>query len=215
MKDLAFLIDVDNTLIDNDKVKADLVERIEGVVGKQHGTAFWRIYEDVRRDLDYVDLPQTLSRFKSRYPDERGFPMLAAMVLFYPFESCLFPAAPDVVAHLKSMGAVAILSDGDPVFQPAKIARAGLYDAVDGKVLVYPHKEDHLQDVQRRVPARRYVVIDDKPNVLSVMRRRLKGKGTSVHVCQGKYALASQPHDYPDPDIQVQQISELLDYKTF
>jgi len=212
MTDIAFLLDVDNTLLDNDKVKADLLARIEALLGTEHGETFWRFYEDVRRELDYVDLPHTLRHFADTYPDEPRFAELAALVLFYPFESCLYPRALDVVEHLRTLGEVAILSDGDPVFQPAKIARAGLAAAVHGQVLIYPHKEDHLDDVRRRVPAQQYVFVDDKPNVLSVIKKRCGADVKSVHVVQGKYALASQPHDYPDPDIQVQQVAELLDY---
>ena len=146
VSELVFLLDVDNTLIDNDRVKADLQTQIVRLVGTEGGARFWVLYDEVRREQDYVDFPRTLQRFRDEFPDERGFAQLASLLLCYPYERCLFPGALEAVAHLKTLGSVAILSDGDPVFQPAKIARAGLAEAVDGNVLIYAHKEQHVDE---------------------------------------------------------------------
>lgn len=140
---LVFLLDVDNTLIDNDRVKIDLQAQIERLVGSDRGARFWVFYEEVRREQDYVDFPRTLERFRAAFPDEPGFAQLASTLLCYPYERWLFPGALEAIAHLKTFGEVAIVSDGDPVFQPAKIARAGLAEAFNNRVLIYVHKEQH------------------------------------------------------------------------
>ena len=123
---VAFLFDVDNTLLDNDRVRRDLAETIEGIVGPERGRRFWELYEDVRRERDYVDFPHTLQRFHESFPDEPGFPAMADAVLAYPYRSAVFPGAHEVLRRVRTVGPGAILSDGDPVYQPAKIARAGL-----------------------------------------------------------------------------------------
>jgi len=207
---LAFLLDVDNTLIDNDRVKADLEAEIERLVGGVRAHDFWLSYEEVRRERDYVDFPYALARFRMAFPEEPNFPQLAARVLFYPYESCLYPGAREAVSHLRSVGTVAILSDGDPVFQPAKIARAGLADAVGGKVLVFAHKEEHLEEVQRRIGAQRLVLVDDKPRILAAAKARLGEHLTTLHVCQGKYSHAAEHEAYPRADIEVEAIADLL-----
>ena len=136
---IAFLFDVDNTLLDNDRVRRDLVEAIDGAVGPERGTRFWELYEEIRHERDYVDFPHTLERFTRTFPDEPGFPALADAVLSYPYRSAAFPGAHDAVRRAATIGPAAILSDGDPVYQPAKIARAGFADAVDGPVFVFAH----------------------------------------------------------------------------
>ena len=209
VSELVFLLDVDNTLIDNDRVKADLQAQIERLVGPERGGRFWASYEEVRRELDYVDLPRTLERFRAAFPDEPSFPQLAAMLLCYPYEGWLFPGALEVIAHLKTLGRVAILSDGDPVFQPAKIARAGLADAVDGNVLIYVHKEQHLDEVTRRYPADRYVMVDDKPRILATSKVLLGERLVTLHVCQGKYAHQGEHDAYAPSDLSVDAIFEV------
>lgn len=209
MNDVAFLLDVDNTLIDNDRVKTDLEAHIEQLVGVERAALFWSAYEEVRRERDYVDFPHTLGRFRSAFPDERKFPQLAALVLCYPYDACLYPGALEAVVQLRTIGTVAILSDGDPVFQPAKIARAGLADAAD-EVLIFAHKEEHLDEVRRRIPADRYVLVDDKPRILSAAKERMGDRLLTLHVCQGKYAHADEHHDYPAADLQMEAIAELL-----
>jgi FMN phosphatase YigB (HAD superfamily) len=166
------------------------------------------VYEEVRRECDFVDLPRTLDRFRALRPQERNFPQLAALVLCYPFATGLFPRALEVVRYLKTIGTVALLSDGDPVYQPAKIARAGLADAVDGHVLVFAHKEEHLDEVQRQYPADRYVLVDDKPQILAAAKAALGRRLLTVHIDQGKYA---QEHDASSAaDMEVGALADLL-----
>ncbi len=207
---LVSLLDVDNTLIDNDRVKADLVARIDGLVGPDLGAAFWQMYEEVRRERDFVDLPYTLERFRAAFPQAPNFPHVAGLILCYPFGGCLYPGALEVIGHLKAMGPAAILSDGDSVFQPAKIARSGLADAVDGNVLVYPHKEDHLDELARLLPADRYVLVDDKAAILATFKAKLADRVVTVHVRQGKYAGPAEATGLPRADIEIATIAELL-----
>jgi FMN phosphatase YigB (HAD superfamily) len=204
---IAFLLDVDNTLIDNDIVKADLEERIQRFAGSQYAPSFWAEYEAVRDELDYVDVPLTLARFRAACPNVERFAELAAAVLFYPFENCLYESSMSVLAHLREIGTVAIVSDGDPVFQPAKIARAGLAAAVDDRVLIYVHKEQRLDDVCRQVPADLYVLVDDKPRILMAVKAVLRERVVTVHVRQGKYA---EEIEEIHSDIEVDSIGEVL-----
>jgi FMN phosphatase YigB (HAD superfamily) len=204
---IAFLLDVDNTLIDNDIVKADLEERIQRFAGSQFAPSFWAEYEAVRDELDYVDVPLTLARFRAACPQVERFAELAAAVLFYPFENCLYESSMSVLAHLREIGTVAIVSDGDPVFQPAKIARAGLAAAVDDRVLIYVHKEERLEDVCRQVPADLYVLVDDKPRILMAVKAVLRERVVTVHVRQGKYA---EEIEEVHSDLEVGSIGEVM-----
>jgi FMN phosphatase YigB (HAD superfamily) len=207
MTEIAFLLDVDNTLLDNDIVKTDLEERIQRFAGSQYAPSFWAEYEAVRDELDYVDVPLTLARFRAACPQVERFAELAAAVLFYPFENCLYESSMSVLAHLREIGTVAIVSDGDPVFQPAKIARAGLAAAVDDRVLIYVHKEERLDDVCRQVPAELYVVVDDKPRILMAVKAVLRERVVTVHVRQGKYA---EEIEEIHSDIEVDSIGEVM-----
>ncbi|MDP9325163.1 MAG: HAD family hydrolase [Candidatus Dormibacteraeota bacterium] len=209
MTEIAFLLDVDNTLINNDKVKADLEERILHYGGSEYAPRFWDEYERVREELDYVDLPVTLQRFRKACPAMERFAELAAAVLFYPFEECLYAGAMDVLEHLRALGTIAIVSDGDPVFQPAKIARAGLAAAVEDRVLIYVHKEKRLADVRRQIPADLYVLVDDKPGILEAAKADMNADIVTVHVHQGKYARESHDDD-PIADIELASIADVL-----
>jgi FMN phosphatase YigB (HAD superfamily) len=209
MTEFVFLFDVDNTLLENDRVKADLAARIERFVGPALGAHFWTLYEEVRQECDYVDFPRTLERFRAAFPEERKFPSLAALLLCYPYENSVFPGALDAIAHLKTLGTVAIVSDGDPVFQPAKIARAGLAAAVDDNVLIYAHKEAHLDEVAQRFPGERYILVDDKPRILAAAKGQLGARLVTLHVCQGRYAHAAEHHAYPAADLTVDAIAGL------
>ena len=211
MPAITFLTDIDNTLIDNDRVKADMEARIRALAGEAGGQQFWELYEDVRRELDYVDLPITLARFRALRPDVRKFPQMSSMLLGYPFEDALFPGALEVIRHLQGFGTVVVLSDGDPVFQPAKIARIGVADAVDSNVLIYAHKEDHIDEVMDLYPARHYVLIDDKAGILARAKVHLGPRMTTVHVRQGKYATSSDTDADPAPDISLEGIAEILE----
>lgn len=205
---LAFLLDVDNTLLDNDRVKRDIADAIAGLVATDRATRFWSLYEAVRKDERVVDFPETLRRFRRAFPDEPRAEEVDRAVLSVPFERYLFPRALDVIARLWTLGDVAIVSDGDRVYQPTKIARAGLLFATRGNVLVYEHKEDHLAEVQRRFPAGRYVHVEDKAALLARTKTGLGSRATTVHVRQGHYA--SEPPSGPPPDITIERIADLL-----
>jgi phosphoglycolate phosphatase-like HAD superfamily hydrolase len=207
---LTFLFDVDNTLLDNDRVKEELAAGIEDVVGPEGGARFWQIYEDVRRMRDYVDYPHTLQRFREVYPDEPAFPEVAELVLGYPYQSVLYPGALEVLARVQSVGPAAILTDGDPVYQAAKIARAGLADAVERRVFLFAHKEAHLAEVQQAVPADRYVIFDDKLSVLDAVER-MDERVFTVHVRQGHYGVAAVANDGYSPGRSLERIGDLLD----
>jgi FMN phosphatase YigB (HAD superfamily) len=206
--ELVFLLDVDNTLLDNDRVKQDIQSAIASLVAADRASGFWSLYEDVRREGGVVDFPETLRRFRRAFPDEARAEDVDRVVLSVPFERYLYPGAMEVVARLWNLGDVAILSDGDRVFQPAKIARAGLLLATRGNVLVYAHKEDHLAEVQRRFPARHYTHVDDRAALLARTKSGLGARATTIHVHQGHYA--SEPPSGPAPDIAVRRIADLL-----
>jgi FMN phosphatase YigB (HAD superfamily) len=203
-----FLLDVDNTLIDNDRVKKDLGRVIESLVSADRAARFWSLYEQVREDAGVVDFPETLRRFRRTFPDEPRAEDIDRAVLDVPFDRYLYPRAMDVIARLWAHGDVAILSDGDRVYQPAKIARAGLLLATRGNVLVYEHKEDHLAEVERRFPARHYVHVDDRASLLARTKTLLGGRATTIHVRQGHYAFEAQPG--PVPDVEIDRIADLL-----
>jgi FMN phosphatase YigB (HAD superfamily) len=206
--ELAFLFDVDNTLLDNDRVKADIERRSEGFVGLAHDARFWELYEEVRRERDYVDFPETLRRYRVAFPDDPRFPHLAALVLCYSYDEAVYPGALEALAHLRALGPLAIVSDGDPVFQPAKIARAGLAAAVEDNVWIYTHKEERIDEVLARLPARRHVLVDDKKRILQAVKARLGDRVVTVHVRQGKYATAMLESPYR-PDLDLASIADL------
>jgi FMN phosphatase YigB (HAD superfamily) len=203
-----FLIDVDNTLLDNDRAKADVALAIRALVGLDRAARFWSLYENVRGEYGVVDYPETLRRFRRTFPEVSRVTDVDRAVLDVTFERYLYPRALDVIAHLWQLGEPAILSDGDRVYQPMKIERAGLLLAVRGNVLVYEHKEDHLAEVQRRFPADRYVHIDDKAALLARTRASLGDRVTTVHVRQGHYA--TEGSSAAPPDFVIEQIADVL-----
>jgi FMN phosphatase YigB (HAD superfamily) len=205
---LVFLLDVDNTLVDNDRVKKAIAGAIASLVATDRAARFWSLYEEVREEEGVVDFPETLRRFRRAYPDEARSEDVDRAVLGVPFERYLYPRALDVVTRFWTLGEVAILSDGDRVYQPAKIARAGLLLAARGNVLVYEHKEDHLAEVERRFPARHYAHVDDKASLLARTKIGLGPRATTIHVRQGHYA--SDARSEPEPDIAVDRIADLL-----
>ena len=209
MRSLVFLIDIDNTLLNTDRVAADMSSQILRIAGEDGSEQFWGLYEVVREEFGYVDVPVTLRRFRVLRPDLRTFPQLSAMLLGYRFEDDLYPHALEVVEHLKRSGTVVVLSDGDPVFQPAKVARIGVADAVDNNVLIYAHKEQHIEEVVSLYPAEHYVLIDDKPDILAKVKRVMRDRLTTIHVRQGKYAIA-QNHSDPPPDTTLEAIADVL-----
>lgn len=207
--DIAFCLDVDNTLIDNDGVKADLDASIKAVAGLDGDAEFWRIYEEVRAERDIVDYPETLNRFHRVCQDPTLFSKIASLVITYPFERRLYPGALETVRYLRSLGRAIILSDGDQLYQRLKIARSGLADAVDHHVLVTVHKEQSLAMLYDVFPAERYVMIEDKPRILSELKRAMPDRFTTVHVLQGKYAHDSAHVYTPAPDFTVPAIEDV------
>ena len=205
---LVFLLDVDNTLLDNDRVKQDMQRTVAALVAADRASRFWALYEEVRGEEGIVNFPETLRRFRREFPDEPRAEEVDRAILNVPFERYLYPRALDVIARLWTLGDVAILSDGDRVYQPAKIARAGLLVATRGNVLVYEHKEDHLAEVQRRFQGRHYAHVDDRAPLLARTKQGLGSKATTIHVRQGHYA--SESSSGPPPEVTIERIADLL-----
>lgn len=206
-----FLFDVDNTLLDNDRVIADLRKHLHREVGPQRARLYWRIFEELRSKLGYADYLGALQRYRAKYPHDLRLLTVSGFLIQYPFANRLFPNSLDVVDHVKKWGPAVILSDGDVVFQPHKVDCSGLFDAVDGNVLIYVHKENELNDVKKRFPARHYVLVDDKLRILTAVKKLWRNRVTTVFVRQGHYA-----HDpkalaaYPPADVQIDRIGDVL-----
>ena len=216
-EDVVFLFDVDNTLLDNDRVQEDLKSHLESEFGLAARTRYWEILETLRTELGYVDYLGALQRYRSEaesgVTNDPCFLQISSFLLDYPFADRLYPDALAAIAHLRTWGPTVILSDGDVVFQPRKVQRSGLWDAVEGRVLIYIHKEQMLDDLERRYPARHYVMVDDKLRILAAMKKILKGRLTTVFPRQGHYALDPQNSSlYPPADVAIERIGELLDY---
>lgn len=206
-----FLLDVDNTLLDNDRLKEDLGNSIEDVAGSAGEKMFWRIYDDLREEEGYVDIPGSVDRLAAHTHDPELGQELRSMLETWPYRDYVYPGAFDTIAHFKTLGTVAILSDGDPIFQPMKIRLSGLAEAVDGNVMVCVHKEQELPRVFATFPAGHYVMVDDKPRILAALARECPHRFTTVLVRQGKYA--SHACDYqPAPEIVVDRIAELASF---
>jgi FMN phosphatase YigB (HAD superfamily) len=206
-----FLFDVDNTLLDNDRVVADLRRYLARELGSEHEKRYFAIFEQLRNELGYADYLGALQRCRMENPRDPKILEVSSFLIDYPFANRLFPGSLDVVDRVKSWGAAVILSDGDVVFQPRKIHRSGLHDAVEGNVLVYVHKEKELDDVARRYPADRYVLVDDKVRILSAVKEAWGSKVTTVFPRQGHYAHdAAAVAKYPGADVTVERISDLL-----
>ena len=208
--DIAFLVDVDNTLLDNDAVIADLRRHLNDRFGPDCERRYWEIFEELRAQLGYADYLGALQRYRLEHPREPRVLEIAIYLLHYPFADRVYPGALDAVARLAARGPVVILSDGDVVFQPRKVERSGLWGAVEGRVLIYIHKEQMLDDVELRYPARRYVMVDDKVRILAAMKAIWGDRLTTVFVRQGHYA-----HDpahlagYPAADVTIERIGDL------
>jgi FMN phosphatase YigB (HAD superfamily) len=208
--EMVFLLDVDNTLLDNDRFTADLGSRLEQAFGAAQRDRYWQIFGDRREQLGLADYLGALQLFRSGLDDDPQLLGMSQYLLEYPFASLVYPGALAAVAHLESLGTPVVLSDGDVVFQPRKIQHAGIWDAVAGRVLIYLHKERVLDHVQKRYPAPHYVMVDDKPNLLAAMKSVLGAKLTTVFVRQGHYALAAQSNlGTPAPDRVIERIGDL------
>jgi FMN phosphatase YigB (HAD superfamily) len=214
--DVVFLLDVDNTLVDNDAVVADLRRHLVQAFGADCAERYWTIYEELREELGYADYLGALQRYRSVVEDsgagDHRLLLMSGFLVDYPFRERLYPRALEVVHHLGRVGPTVILSHGDVVFQPRKVQRSGLWDAVEGRVLIYVHKERMLDAVQRHYPARHYVIVDDKLRVLAAMKAQLGERLTTVFPRQGHYALdAANVAKYPPADHSVEEIGALAD----
>jgi FMN phosphatase YigB (HAD superfamily) len=210
---VVFLFDVDNTLLDNDRVAADLQRHLLSEVGADGVQEYWQIFEHLRTELGYADYLGALQRYRSKHPRAPHLLCVSDFLINYRFTERLFPDALKVIKHVQRWGPAVILSDGDVVFQPLKISRSGLANAVAGRVLIYVHKDQELDDVEQRYPAEHYVLVDDKLRILAAVKKFWDSRVTTVFVRQGHYAadpkvLAS----YPPADISIGRIGELLQY---
>lgn len=214
--DVVFLLDVDNTLLDGDRIVADLRDHLKQEFGDACAQRYWVIFDQLREELGYVDYLGALQRY--RLDGEQGSAaeqrllMMSSFLIDYPFADRLYARALEVIAHLGRHGPTVLLTDGDVVFQPRKLLRSGLFQAVDGRALIYVHKEQRLDAVQRHYPARHYVMVDDKLRILAAMKAVWRERLTSIFVRQGHYALdpavlAAQP----PADFTIEHIGELAD----
>lgn len=216
LPDTVFLFDVDNTLLDNDRVTQDLRRFLDKEVGVERSGNYWEIFEELRRELGYADYLGALQRYRLAQPYDSHLLAVSTYLINYPFANRLFPNSLDVLERCAEIGTVVILTDGDVVFQPRKIERSGLFEAVNGNILIYVHKEHELADVERRYPADKYVLVDDKVRILSAIKESWGESVTTIFPRQGHYALnAEEVEKYPSPDITVDRIGDLLAIDSF
>jgi FMN phosphatase YigB (HAD superfamily) len=209
-QDTVFLFDVDNTLLNNDAVQEDLSNHLETEFGRPARERYWSIFETLRAELGYADYLGALQRYRSEDPDDPQLLRMSGFLIDYPFPSRLYPGALQAVAHCRRAGPTAILSDGDVVFQPRKVTRSGLWDAVEGHVMIYLHKEQMLDAVERRYPAKHYVMVDDKLRILDAMKKVWGSRLTTIFVRQGHYALdLANISAYPEADLTLERIGDL------
>jgi FMN phosphatase YigB (HAD superfamily) len=211
---VVFLFDVDNTLLDNDSVAADLQRHLASEIGAAGVHEYWRIFEELRTELGYADYLGGLQRYRAKHPHAQQLLCMSDFLINYPFAERLFPDALKVIEHVQQWGPAVILSDGDVVFQPLKISRSGLANIVSWRVLIYVHKEQELDDMERRYPAEHYVLVDDKLRILSAVKKFWGSRVTTVFVRQGHYAVDSKIiASYPAADISVGRIADLMQYQ--
>lgn len=205
--EVVFLLDCDNTLLDNDAVKAEMDAQLHALLGDAMAETFWREYEAVRGQFGTVDLPLTFERFDERHPDPASAARLRSIIMDYPFASRVYPETLATLAYLKTLGLPAIVSDGDSVYQPHKIEQSGLAAAVNWQAVIYVHKEDHLDEIMARWPAKFYVAVDDKARILTAFKTLLPHQFVTVQVLQGHYARSEAPAT--PPDITIDAIGDL------
>ncbi|MGH7592658.1 MAG: HAD family hydrolase [Gemmatimonadales bacterium] len=208
---VVFLLDVDNTLLDNDRIVADLKQILTRAVGATRQQRYWTIFEAVRAEFGYADYLGTLQRYRAEDPRDPNLLAISSFLLNYPFAERLFPGALGVVGRLNTVGQAVILTDGDVVFQPLKIERSGLFNAVGGRILLYVHKEQELDDVARRYPADHYVLVDDKVRILTAVKASWGSRVTTVFPRQGHYAHDASVATLPRPDITIERIGDMMD----
>src|SRR5215472_17550938 len=212
-KTVVFLFDVDNTLIDNDRVQAHLSEHLEQTYGVATRDRYWEIFEQLRSELGYADYLGALERYRTEDLHRPEVLRMSSWLVDYPFADRLYPRALDAVRHVQQWGTVVILSDGDAVFQPRKVERSGLWHLFENRVLIYIHKEQELDDVRRFYPADHYVLIDDKLRILSAVKAIWRDAVTTVFPRQGHYALdAGEVAKHPRADVEIARIGELLQH---
>ena len=212
MPDTVYLFDVDNTLLDNDAVSADLRAFLTEQFGAERQQRYWDEFEQLRSELGYADYLGALQRFRVAYPHDTHMLELSDWLIDYPFAERLYPGALELVERVRGHARPVILTDGDVVFQPHKIKRSGLWDAFCGDVLVYNHKVGELEDVERRYPAERYVLVDDKVRILAAVKDVWRERVTTVFPRQGHYAHdAGQVARYTAPDVTVERVGDLLE----
>jgi FMN phosphatase YigB (HAD superfamily) len=207
------LVDVDNTLLDNDRIIADLMRHLEIEVGQERQHRYWEIFAGLREQLGYADYLGALQRYRIEYPRDPHLLTVSSYLINYPFANRLYPASLDAIEHLQRWATVVILSDGDVVFQPRKVERSGLFEAVQKNVLIYVHKEQELDDVAQRYPSEHYILIDDKLRILDAVKRAWGGRVTTVFPRQGHYA--HDPRElacYPPADLSIDRIGDLVGF---
>ncbi|MDM0041414.1 haloacid dehalogenase-like hydrolase [Variovorax sp. J22G21] len=205
-----FLFDVDNTLLDNDGVRADLAAHLASAFGPAAADRYWAILEELRVELGYVDYLGALQRYRLDALNDPRLLLMSAFLIDYPFADRVYPGALQALAHARQSGPTVILSDGDVVFQPRKVQRSGLWHVVEGRVLIYIHKELMLDDLQRCHPAQHYVMVDDKLRILTAMKAVLGSRLTTVFVRQGHYAFDAQVvQSLPPADVTIEAIGDL------
>jgi FMN phosphatase YigB (HAD superfamily) len=210
---IVFLVDVDNTLVDNDGIQQDLKDHLEQTYGVAARDRYWKILEDLMVELGYRDYIGALQNFRVEHPREVELLAMSSFLMDYPFAERLYPNALAVLKRLRSIGPTVILSDGDVVFQPRKVEHAGLANVADGDVLIYIHKEEALEDVERRFPAEHYILVDDKLRILDAVKQVWGKRVTTVLPRQGQYAHdAKVLSALPPADITIERIGDLLDY---
>jgi FMN phosphatase YigB (HAD superfamily) len=207
---IVFLVDVDNTLLDNDRIQDDLKRHLEREFGAASRDRYWAILEALFVELGYRDYLGALQRYRTEHPRDVHLMTMSSYLVDYPFANRLYPGALDVLERFRTWGPTVILTDGDVVFQPRKVERSGIFETVDGHVLIYIHKEEALDDIERRYPAQHYVMVDDKPRILAALKEAWGDRVITVRPRQGQYARDATA--YRPADLTVERIGDLLTY---
>lgn len=208
---VVFFFDVDNTLLDNDRVSADMRRYLTREVGEKRAARYWEIFEELRKELGYADYLGALQRYRIENPRDSHLLAVSTFLVNYPFANRLFPNALDAIEYCRQWGPVVILSDGDVVFQPLKIHRSGLFEAVEGNILIYIHKEAELDDVEQRYPADHYVMVDDKLRILAALKKSWGERVTTVFPRQGHYAHDEAANaKLPPADVTIERVGDLI-----
>jgi hypothetical protein len=211
--DIVFLFDIDNTLVDNDHVQADLKNHLATTYGPEARDRYWEILEQLRTELGYVDYLGALERYRLEALHRPEILRMSNWMIDYPFADRVYPGAMNAVRHVRQWGLPVVLSDGDAVFQPRKVERSGIWKEFEGRVLIYIHKEEELDDVERLYPARHYVLIDDKLRILTVAKKVWGDRVTTIFPKQGHYALdPAVLKQFPPADVELAAIGDLVKF---